>query len=418
MHRLRRVPRLLPGAGRSGAIRDGVTEKSQRLFAIAARWALAFSALLLVATTAAVAFYMLIPIDFDGPGILGLLAFAFPLHLLSITVVAAASAALARRCAALLAVTAFGFAAAMTAATASSPGIFLWLRSREVGVSLSLADYIGNATSVNLGGPNPAKSVAYTTQPNGMDLKLDAWKADGETLHPAMVRVHGGGWASGQRGMFGAWNPWLNQFGYTVFDIDYRLDPPEPWRDQVGDVKCALGWIAAHAAEYRVDPAQINIMGYSAGAQLAMLAAYSVGDPLLPPSCSADAVPIKAVVNLYGPTDLLRGYNSGGSLPYSQAALRRYIGGTPAEYPERYRIASPVSHINTATPPTITAMGESDRIIAVEQARVLDTALSAANVAHETYLLPATDHGFDLNWGGFATQIARAKIGQFLDRYH
>ena len=33
------------------------------------------------------------------------------------------------------------------------------------------------------------------------------------------------------------------------------------------------------------------------------------------------------------------------------------------------------------------------------------------------YLLPANDHGFDINWGGFGTQIARAKIRDFLKRY-
>ncbi len=31
--------------------------------------------------------------------------------------------------------------------------------------------------------------------------------------------------------------------------------------------------------------------------------------------------------------------------------------------------------------------------------------------------LPANDHGFDVNWGGFGTQIARAKIKDFLERY-
>ena len=47
---------------------------------------------------------------------------------------------------------------------------------------------------------------------------------------------------------------------------------------------------------------------------------------------------------------------------------------------------------------------------------LLDLALSKAGVVHETYLLPANDHGFDVNWGGFGTQIARAKIEQFLQK--
>jgi hypothetical protein len=48
---------------------------------------------------------------------------------------------------------------------------------------------------------------------------------------------------------------------------------------------------------------------------------------------------------------------------------------------------------------------------------MLDQALSKAGVAHGTYLLPGNDHGFDINWGGFATQIARAKIEDFLQKH-
>ena len=48
---------------------------------------------------------------------------------------------------------------------------------------------------------------------------------------------------------------------------------------------------------------------------------------------------------------------------------------------------------------------------------MLSRALGQAGVAHETYLLPASDHGFDVNWGGWATQIARAKIAPFLQRH-
>ncbi len=148
-----------------------------------------------------------------------------------------------------------------------------------------------------------------------------------------------------------------------------------------------------------------------------MLAAYSMGDRQLPPSCDAPAVPVKAVVNLYGPVDLVLGYEDSGSLAFAQDALRQFIGGSPAEFPERYRTASPVSNIGADTPPTITLLGESDRIINTDQARILDAALARAGVYRETYLLPATDHGFDLNWGGFGTQIAREKLKDFLQQH-
>ena len=52
-----------------------------------------------------------------------------------------------------------------------------------------------------------------------------------------------------------------------------------------------------------------------------------------------------------------------------------------------------------------------------DQATGLDAAMKKAGVAHEMYLIPGNDHAFDLNWGGFATQIAKAKIRAFLQQY-
>ena len=180
---------------------------------------------------------------------------------------------------------------------------------------------------------------------------------------------------------------------------------------------CALGWLAANAARYQVDPARISITGYSAGGNPAMLAAYSMGDPLLPPSCDVPAVPVKSAVNFYGPADLDLLHRSSGSRAYVQDALGRCIGGSPERHPELYRALSPLTHAGANVPPTLTVLGTSDRIVPVEQAEALQRAIDGAGGIHELYLLPATDHGFDVNWGGFGTQIARAKVEQFLRKH-
>lgn len=398
-----------------------MTGQIRALLATIVRGMLTLVAFSLAAIMAVTAYYMLVPVDFTGLGLLGFIGLTFPLHLLVVTLVAATLGVLAWRCGAWWSATMFGLASAMTAIMALWPCVALWQRAWEADVALSPGDYLANALHPNWGAPDTTRSAVYSTTPDGTKLSLDVWRASSAAAgqpSPAVVRLHGGGWVQGRRGELGAWDRWLSELGYAVFDVEYRLGPPERWRDQVGDVKCALGWIAAHAAEYGVDPARIGMMGYSAGGQLAMLAAYSAGDPKLPPSCvGRPQVPVKLVVNLYGPTDLFRGYDESGSLAYAQDALRRYVGGTPTEYPERYREASPLSHITSDTPPTLTLLGESDRIITTDQALLLDGALTKAGVPHDTALLPATDHAFDLNWGGFASQIARAKVKQFLQRY-
>jgi acetyl esterase/lipase len=294
----------------------------------------------------------------------------------------------------------------------------MYRMAEQHGVPVSFVEAL--VPDVTLGGIQLDKSVRYATV-DGVDLMLDVWPAKGALqlqLHPAIVRVHGGAWVVGTRSELSAWNSWLNELGYTVFDVEYRMPPPVRWRDEVGDVKCAMGWVFANADKYRIDKDRLGILGYSAGGHLAMLAAYTMGDPSLPPSCPAEPVKVNSVVNIYGPSDLKLGYYSGGSLSYSQSRMNIFIGGSPEAYPDRYRIISPITHVNANTPPTITLLGTSDRIVSVAQADVLTNALRAAGVDHETYLLPANDHGFDANWSSLGAQFARAKVQAFLEKHN
>jgi acetyl esterase/lipase len=88
------------------------------------------------------------------------------------------------------------------------------------------------------------------------------------------------------------------------------------------------------------------------------------------------------------------------------------------EFAERYSVLSPpLTHVSAKSPPTITLIGTSDRLVAVDQAEPLNQALSKASAPHEMYLLPGNNHGFDADWGGFGTQITRAKIERFLQQY-
>ena len=401
---------------------SGLSKVASHLFPVrgTGQWVLTLAACLLAVVTSVVAFYMVYPIDWEGPGKFAALALFFPLHLLAVTAAAAALGVLAWRRGAWLATRVFGLVVVLTTIMALAPAIAVWQRARKVDVPLSLTHYLAQAGYMNIGGPQRERSVVYGRASDGTKLELDVWRADKAStgdLRPAIVFVHGGAWSHGSRSGAPEWDRWLNELGFEVFDVEYRMAPPVRWQDEVGDVKCALGWVAVRAPDFNIDPARISLMGYSAGGNLAMLAAYSMGNPELPPSCDVAAVAVRSVVNIYGPADLTLGYHSSGSLGYVQAALRQYIGGTPAEYPDRYRALSPLSHIGANTPPTITILGTSDRVVPVDQAHVLDQALTKAGVAHETFLLPANDHGFDVNWGGFATQFAREKIRAFLQKH-
>ncbi|UNK15905.1 alpha/beta hydrolase [Paenibacillus sp. N3/727] len=290
--------------------------------------------------------------------------------------------------------------------------------SKSKNVSVSIGSHFAIKNDIS---SIPMQDVVYGKTTNGIELKLDVWLAKQETegaLTPAIVKVHGGGWVEGDKNNNPYWNQWLNELGYTVFDVQYRMPPQAGWKDEVGDVKSVLGWVLENADTYKIDTRKINVMGDSAGGNLVMLAAYSMGNVALPPSTDVPDVPINAVINLYGPADMTQFYSNNPSPNYVQRVMEQYIGGSPSQFPDRYKMLSPIYYIREGTPPTITFLGTSDRIVPEEQAAILDKEMAENGVAHELYLLPASDHVFDEKPGSLSTQFAREKVKRFLQKYN
>src|SRR5207248_3224846 len=63
--------------------------------------------------------------------------------------------------------------------------------------------------------------------------------------------------------------------GYAVAAIDYRLAPAAPYPAALEDVRAAVAYLAAHAAEYDLDRSRVVLLGRSAGGHLALLAGYT-----------------------------------------------------------------------------------------------------------------------------------------------
>ena len=366
----------------------------------AVSWGLAVLAVALAVPVVATAWYMVVPVAWDGGGRLGVLGLVFPLHLVVVTGASALLALLAWWAGATVAALLFLAVAVLAGALATWPLLAVRRQGRRLGVPVSLRTYVRECRRPNWGGPPATETIEFAP-----GLHLDVWRPAGSTdgePRPAVVRVHGGGWVGGGRGEMPAWTAWLNGLGYMVFDVEYRLAPPERWHEAAADVATAVAWVVEHHGPYGVDPSRITVMGHSAGGHLGLLAAYG------------GAVTVRTVVNVYGPVDLDALHRRSGSPRYIDRCLRAFVGGGPDEVPDRYRAVSALASVRATSAPTITVLGERDRIVPRIQAEALDAALAAVGVTHETLLLPATDHGFDLNWGGFGTQLARARIERFL----
>ena len=268
------------------------------------------------------------------------------------------------------------------------------------------------------GPTGPAPWTVQFAEVGGQALRLAAYPAAAGSAGPApaVVVVHGGGWSGGGVRDVEQWSHWLAGQGFAVFDAEYRLAPQPNWQTATGDVKCAVGWTRRHAAEYGADPDRVVLLGRSAGAHLALLAAYTPDEPRQPPSCKAPDTTVRAVVALYAPTDLAWGYDhpSNRRVYDGVDALEAFLGGDPRSTPDVYALASPTTRVGPSAPPTLLVHGGRDQYVRPEQMDRLAERLRAADVPHRAVAIPHAQHAFDLLWNGWASQLTRPILLDFL----
>ncbi len=249
-------------------------------------------------------------------------------------------------------------------------------------------------------------------------LRADVYRPRGTAPAPLVVVVHGGSWQHGDKGGATPVSAALANAGYVVADVQYRLAPAHPFPAAVADVKCLVGRFRERAGRFGIDPVRVALLGRSAGGQVVLIAAYSMGDLSLPPSCDVPQEAVQAVVSLYGPTDLVWGHDN-PNVPDpidGTASIEIYLGGAPRSRPEAYRRSAALSWVDHPVPPTLLIHGEADRLVRSGHARRLAAGLAAAKQPAETLLIPMTDHGFDYRPGGLGEQLARASVLRFLGR--
>jgi acetyl esterase/lipase len=191
--------------------------------------------------------------------------------------------------------------------------------------------------------------IAYANH-DGVELLGDLYLPKDAKAAPALVAVHGGGWVAGVRGAFQYWGPYLAARGIAVFTISYRLaTKTKTFPEAVQDVLAAVQFIRGKAIAFGVDPARIGLLGASAGAHLAALAALSgkkfLGAYPHDPFAATDTS-VKALVGVYGVYDL---YAMWCSLQVqdgrnSDNKVEKFIGAPPMANRQTYFDASPLSY--------------------------------------------------------------------------
>jgi acetyl esterase/lipase len=252
----------------------------------------------------------------------------------------------------------------------------------------------------------PYRTISYVKYKD-TTLTLDFYPAQVTgKKSPCIIVVHGGSWAGGDSKQLPELNSHLAMRGYNVAAINYRMAPKYKTPAPVEDVKAAIAYLQRHAAELHIDTANFVLLGRSAGGQIALLAAYTINEPVL-----------KGVIDFYGPADMVWGYSvpSNPWIMNSRKVMDDYIGGSYQQVPQKYVACSPLEFVNSRSVPTLIIHGDNDVLVSPEHSRRLNSELEQNGIKHYWLKLPWATHGFDYNLNGPGGQLSTYAVDAFLN---
>lgn len=195
---------------------------------------------------------------------------------------------------------------------------------------------------------------------------------------PVAVVLHGGFWKAryGRRLMTAVCED-LAARGWAAWNVEYRRLGPLSgggWPATLDDVGAAIDALADVPG---VDPGRVTAIGHSAGGHLAAWAATR----------ERPRIPVTGVVAQAGVVDL----RLASSLRLSDGVVHRFLGGEPADVPERYAAASPAERLPLGVPVLLTHGGRDDTVPAQMSERFAAAAREAGDDA-QLRVLPEEDH--------------------------
>jgi len=235
---------------------------------------------------------------------------------------------------------------------------------------------------------------------------------------PVLLYVHGGGWRNGDKSSGGAAQiQEVISRGFVVAAVNYRLFYKDSQGElhntfpvMIDDLKCAVRYLRAHAAQYNLNPKRCGAWGWSAGGHLVSLLGTSNDTDFAPSHPLAQSARIQAVVDMYGPEDLRApGY-----------CHREFCKEIFNDDENIIRQAGPVNYVSNDDPPFLIIQGDKDTLVPPSQSQEFFQKLQAAGVmaqlvmvANAAHMLKPTPQGAQTNPSN--QQITRM-VADFFDQ--
>jgi len=239
--------------------------------------------------------------------------------------------------------------------------------------------------------PAPAvakpETITYSKTPDG-ELKMDIYKANPSAdHHAAILLIHGGGWAGGDRALMAEIASYIAAHGFLAASIDYRLSPKNVWPAQLDDCQTAVRYLRSHAKELGIGD-KIGAAGISAGGHLAFC--LGTMDTLHDGDFKGMSSRVQAVASISGIHDLNVPLTAAGERFKTVPHLLAEPEGKPNK--DARSKASPLTYADLKTAPTIFLHGKSDPLVPAEQTQIAAKKLDSLKVSNKALYVEQMGH--------------------------
>jgi acetyl esterase/lipase len=228
---------------------------------------------------------------------------------------------------------------------------------------------------------------AQGTEPADIPV-VQVFVPDGKASGASIVVCPGGGYGGLANHEGPVVGKWLAQQGVTAFVLRYRLGPKYHHPVELGDAQRAIRFVRANAAQWKLNPKRIGILGFSAGGHLTSSAAthYTAGD-------AKAADPVERVSSRPNLQILIYPVITMGSGGH-QGSKNNLLGKDPSQ--ELVDLLSNEKQVTKDTPPAFLVHSTSDKAVPVGNSDAYTEALKAAGVPYEYVRGDIGGHGFGL----------------------
>jgi len=265
-------------------------------------------------------------------------------------------------------------------------------------------------------------NYAYATQSKlqKMDIYLPSNKGEVNVI----LKIHGGGWSSGDKSYDEYVCKRAAKLGYVAASMNYRMLYPLPflplwlqpvnYKDMLDDIGNAIAALKTKLMTEGYPAKKLAITGWSAGGHLTMLYGYKRNQQ--------SSIPIAFLDVSCAPTNFLDTAYFDMHKPH-EAALLSALAGQKIRYQDVLdkvsvlRDMSPLYSVASCVPPTLMRYGTLDKLIPLSQGTALQAALDAVNVRNELFVYPNSGHELDDPSDAGISDVYMAKLQEYLNTY-